>query len=37
VLGIGALAQQHFAPNALEASYGRDPQGAMALVRLRIG
>jgi hypothetical protein len=37
VLGVGALAQQHFAPDALEPSYDGDPQGAMAFVRLKIG
>ncbi|GAM98751.1 hypothetical protein U91I_02387 [alpha proteobacterium U9-1i] len=37
VIGIGALAQQHFAPDALETAYGGDPQGAMAFLRLKIG
>jgi hypothetical protein len=37
VLGVGALVQQHFASDALEPSYGGDPAGAMAFVRLRIG
>jgi hypothetical protein len=37
VLGVGAMAQQHFASDALAPLYGGDPQGAMAFVRLRIG
>jgi len=37
VLGVGAMAQQHFASDALEPLYGGDPQGAMAFVRLKIG
>jgi hypothetical protein len=37
VFGVGALVQQHFASDALEPLYDGDPQGAMALVRLRIG
>lgn len=37
VLGVGALAQQHFASDARESSYGGDPQGAMAFVRLKVG
>lgn len=36
VFGVGALAEQDFAPNALESSYGGDPQGAMGFVRLKI-
>lgn len=36
VVGVGALAQQHFADDALEASYDGDPPGAMAFVRLKI-
>jgi hypothetical protein len=36
-LGIGAMAQKHFAPDALEADYDGDPMGAMAFVRLKIG
>lgn len=35
-LGFGAVLQQHFAPEALEASYDGDPLGAMAFVRLKI-
>jgi hypothetical protein len=35
--GVGALASTHLAPEALEASYGGDPMGAMAFVRLKIG
>ena len=37
VFGVGALVQQHFASDALEASYGGDQEGAMAFVRLKIG
>ncbi len=37
VVGVGALAQQHFVSDALSPSYGGDPQGAMAFVRLKIG
>jgi len=37
LLGIGALAQHHLVPDALEPSYDGDPQGAMAFVRLKIG
>lgn len=37
VLGVGALVQRHFAPDALEASYDGDPMGAMGFVRLKIG
>ncbi len=37
LIGLGALAQQHFAQGALEASYGGDPRGAMAFVRLKLG
>jgi hypothetical protein len=37
VFGVGAVVQQHFAPDALEPLYDGDPQGAMAFVRLRIG
>lgn len=37
VLGLGALAQQHFTSDALEPLYDGDPQGAMAFVRLKIG
>jgi len=37
IFGVGALVQQHFASDALEASYGGDQDGAMAFVRLKIG
>lgn len=37
VFGVGALAQQHFVSDALDASYGGDQPGAMAFVRLKIG
>ncbi len=37
VIGVGALAQRHFAPDELEPLYGGDPAGAMAFVRLKIG
>lgn len=37
VFGVGALVEQHLADDALEASYGGDPQGAMGFVRLKIG
>ena len=37
VLGVGALVQRHFTPDALEASYDGDPLGAMGFVRLKIG
>jgi hypothetical protein len=37
VFGIGAVAQAHFAPDALEASYDGDPTGALGFVRLKIG
>ncbi len=37
VFGIGALAQQHFASDALGPSYGGDPAGAMGFVRLKVG
>jgi|CXWL01.1.fsa_nt_gi hypothetical protein len=37
LIGIGALAQQHFASDALEPNYGGDPQGAMAFLRLKVG
>lgn len=37
VFGVGALAQQHFASDALSPLYGGDPQGAMGFVRLKIG
>jgi hypothetical protein len=37
VFGVGALAQQHLAPDDLEAAYGGDPVGAMGFVRLKIG
>lgn len=37
VFGVGALVEQHFAPNELEPAYGGDPQGAMGFVRLKIG
>jgi hypothetical protein len=36
VIGVGALAQQHFAPDELEPLYGGDPIGAMAFIRLKI-
>jgi len=34
--GVGGLWAFNFVPRALEASYGGDPSGAMAFVRLRI-
>lgn len=37
VIGVGALAQQHFASEDLEPLYDGDPPGAMAFVRLKIG
>ena len=37
VIGIGALAQHHLAPDDLETSYGGDPNGAMGFVRLKVG
>ena len=37
VFGVGAVAQAHFAPDALAASYDGDPAGAMGFVRLKIG
>jgi hypothetical protein len=37
VFGVGAVAQAHFAPDALEASYDGDPAGALGFVRLKIG
>jgi hypothetical protein len=37
VFGVGVVAQQHFASDALEPLYDGDPQGAMAFVRLKIG
>ncbi len=37
IIGIGAMAQQHFASDALEPTYGGDPQGAMGFVRLKVG
>jgi hypothetical protein len=37
VFGVGAVAQAHFAPDELDASYGGDPAGAMGFVRLKIG
>ncbi|MFO1016258.1 MAG: hypothetical protein U1E03_01595 [Hyphomonadaceae bacterium] len=37
VFGVGALVQTHLAPSALEPSYGGDPEGGMAFVRLKIG
>lgn len=36
-LGIGGLYSLNFIPEALEHSYGHDPAGAMAFVRLKIG
>jgi hypothetical protein len=36
-LGIGALYTLDWVPGALDASYGGDPQGAMAFVRLKLG
>jgi hypothetical protein len=36
-IGLGALLQQHFASDALEPSYGGNPNGAMAFVRLKVG
>ena len=36
VFGVGALAQHHFAPDALDQSYGGDENGAMGFVRLKI-
>jgi hypothetical protein len=35
-LGVGGLYAFNFVPAALEASYGGDPQGAMAFIRLKI-
>jgi hypothetical protein len=37
VFGVGALVQQHLAPDALEPAYDGDPIGAMGFVRLKIG
>jgi hypothetical protein len=37
VFGVGALLQTHLAPDALDVSYGDDPEGAMGFVRLKIG
>lgn len=37
VFGVGVVAQQHFASDALEPLYDGDPQGAMGFVRLKIG
>jgi hypothetical protein len=37
MIGLGALLQSHLTPSALDASYGGDPNGAMAFVRLKIG
>ncbi|MET0183473.1 MAG: hypothetical protein ABW199_11355 [Caulobacterales bacterium] len=37
VIGVGALVQQHFAPDSLEDLYGGDPNGGVAFVRLKIG
>ena len=33
--GVGALYSHNFVPEALEPSYGSDPNGAMAFVRLK--
>jgi hypothetical protein len=37
VFGVGALLEQHFAPDALEPAYDGDPRGAMGFVRLKVG
>lgn len=37
VIGLGALAQQHWVSSGLRASYGGDPMGGMAFVRLKVG
>ncbi|UPT64396.1 MAG: hypothetical protein M0D54_07680 [Hyphomonadaceae bacterium JAD_PAG50586_4] len=37
VFGVGAVAQAHFAPDGLEASYDGDPAGALGFIRLKIG
>jgi hypothetical protein len=37
LIGVGVLGQQHFASDALAPSYGGDPSGAMAFVRLKVG
>ncbi|MGD9982022.1 MAG: hypothetical protein AB7H66_13265 [Hyphomonadaceae bacterium] len=37
VFGVGALVQQHLAPDELEGAYDGDPVGAMGFVRLKIG
>lgn len=37
VLGIGALYSKNWVPASLETSYGGDPDGAMAFLRLKIG
>ncbi|MGE0596104.1 MAG: hypothetical protein AB7P07_07055 [Hyphomonadaceae bacterium] len=37
VIGVGALAQRHIAPEDLEPLYGGDPAGAMAFIRLKVG
>ena len=36
VFGVGALVEQNFVPDALDASYDGDPQGAMGFVRLKV-
>ena len=36
LFGVGGLYALDFVPTALEASYGGDPHGAMAFVRVKI-
>lgn len=35
-IGLGGLYSRNFVPGGLEASYGGDPDGAMAFIRLRV-
>ena len=37
LFGVGALASKNFVGDALSPSYGGDPWGGMAFVRLKIG
>jgi hypothetical protein len=37
VIGVGALVSKSFVGDGLDASYGGDPEGGMAFVRLKIG
>jgi hypothetical protein len=37
LFGVGALATRNFVGDALSPSYGGDPWGGMAFVRLKIG